>query len=73
MQTYLIMSHDSNEAIITLENDKPYLQFLGVGRTDHVKKLNEVLAKATKAIGGTLINSPFYSGEHYDLAGKFAR
>ncbi|KAJ7177844.1 hypothetical protein C8R46DRAFT_1212580 [Mycena filopes] len=61
MQTYLIMSHDSNEAIITLENDKPYLQFLGVGRTEHVKKLNEVLANATKAIGGTVINSPFFA------------
>ncbi|KAJ6588572.1 hypothetical protein B0H19DRAFT_923787 [Mycena capillaripes] len=64
MQTYLIMSHDSNEALITLKNDKPYLQFLGVGRTEHVKKLNEVLANATKAIGGTLINSPFYAAFH---------
>ncbi|KAJ7773668.1 hypothetical protein DFH07DRAFT_952716 [Mycena maculata] len=61
MQTYLIMSHDSNEAIVTLENDEPYLQFLGVGRTEHVKKLHDILADATKAIGGTLINSPFYA------------
>ncbi|KAJ7757153.1 hypothetical protein B0H16DRAFT_1538314 [Mycena metata] len=61
MQTYLIMSHDSNEAIISLENDKPYLQFLGVGRTEHVKTLNKVLANATKAIGGTVINSPFFA------------
>ncbi|KAK8242173.1 hypothetical protein IWZ00DRAFT_443295 [Phyllosticta capitalensis] len=60
-QTYLIMSHDSNEAILSLENDKPYLQFLGVGRTQHVKKLNEVLVKATAAIGGTLVKSPFES------------
>ncbi|KAF7342089.1 FAD/NAD(P)-binding domain-containing protein [Mycena venus] len=66
MQTYLIMSHDSNEAIITLQNDKPYLQFLGVGRTEHVKKLNEVLANATKAIGGTLVNSPFHAAFHQD-------
>jgi len=60
-QTYLIMSHDSNEAILSLQNDKTYLQFLGVGRTEHVKKLNEVLAEATKAIGGTLVNSPFFA------------
>ncbi|KAF7366427.1 FAD/NAD(P)-binding domain-containing protein [Mycena sanguinolenta] len=64
MQTYLIMSHDSNEAILTLENDKAYLQFLGVGRTEHVKKLNDVLAHATQAIGGTLINSPFHAAFH---------
>ncbi|GME65013.1 putative glucose-methanol-choline oxidoreductase protein [Neofusicoccum parvum] len=60
-QTYLIMSHDSNEANLSLENDKPYLEFLGVGRTRHVKKLNETLARATNAIGGTMINSPFYT------------
>lgn len=62
---YLIMSHDSNEGIVSLTNDKPYLQFLGVGRTEHAKKLNDILANATKAIGGTLINSPFYAGEYY--------
>ncbi|EKG22550.1 Fumarate reductase/succinate dehydrogenase flavoprotein [Macrophomina phaseolina MS6] len=60
-QTYLVMSHDSNEAVLTLENNKPRLQFLGVGRTEHVKRLNEVLAKATHTIGGTLINSPFHA------------
>ncbi|KAL0568713.1 hypothetical protein V5O48_013266, partial [Marasmius crinis-equi] len=62
-QTYLIMSHDSNEGILTLnlKDDKPHLEFLGVGRTDHVKVLNEVLAKATSAVGGTFINSPFYA------------
>ncbi|KAJ7484654.1 hypothetical protein FB451DRAFT_1169687 [Mycena latifolia] len=54
----------SNEGIVTFENDKPYLQFLGVGRTKHVKRLNEILANATKTIGGTLINSPFYSAFH---------
>jgi hypothetical protein len=61
-QTYLIMSHDSNEGILTLQNDRPYLQFLGVGRTKHVEALKEVLKAATNAIGGTLINSPFYAG-----------
>ncbi|KIK66211.1 hypothetical protein GYMLUDRAFT_38025 [Collybiopsis luxurians FD-317 M1] len=62
-QTYLIMSHDSNEGILTLnlKDDKPHLEFLGVGRTEHVKVLNKVLAKATSAVGGTFINSPFYA------------
>ncbi|KAJ7208655.1 hypothetical protein GGX14DRAFT_454051 [Mycena pura] len=63
-QTYLIMSHDSNEAILSLQNDKPYLQFLGVGRTEHVKTLNNVLAKATTALGGTFVNSPFFAAFH---------
>ncbi|KAF5356668.1 hypothetical protein D9757_013201 [Collybiopsis confluens] len=62
-QTYLIMSHDSNEGILTLngKDDAPHLEFLGVGRTEHVKVLNEVLEKATSAVGGTFINSPFYA------------
>ena len=60
-QVYLIMSHDSNEATLTLEGDKAYLRFLGVGRTKHVRELNRVMAAATHAIGGVLINSPFYA------------
>ncbi|OMP81766.1 Cholesterol oxidase [Diplodia seriata] len=60
-QTYLVMSHDTNEAVLSLENDRPRLQFRGVGRTEHVQRLNSVLAEATHAIGGTLINSPFHA------------
>lgn len=61
-QTYLIMSHDSNEAVLSLVDDKPYLQSFGVGRSNHVKKLNNILAQATNAIRGTTVNSPFYAG-----------
>lgn len=60
-QVYLIMSHDSNQAVLTLKDDKPELEFLGVGRSDHVKKLNDILAKATKAVGGTLVQNPFFA------------
>ena len=60
-QIYLIMSHDSNQAILTLKNDKPVLQFLGVGRSEHVAFLNQRLAEATSAVGGTYINSPFFA------------
>ena len=58
---YLIMSHDDNQATLTLENNKPYLQFLGVERSDHVQKLNGVLTKASKAIGAEFIPNPFSS------------
>lgn len=60
-QVYLIMSHDSNQAMLTLKDDKPELEFLGVGRSDHVKKLNDILAKATRAVGGTLVQNPFFA------------
>jgi choline dehydrogenase-like flavoprotein len=60
-QTYLIMSHDSNQASLTLKDDKIVLEFLGVGRSGHVDYLNEVLKRATQAVGGTFVNSPFYA------------
>ncbi|KAI0457985.1 glucose-methanol-choline oxidoreductase [Xylaria acuta] len=60
-QVYLIMSHDSNQAYLTLKEDKPVLEFIGVGRSDHVKYLNNVLGKATRAVGGTFVQNPFYS------------
>jgi len=60
-QVYLIMSHDSNQAILTLKNDQPVLEFLGVGRSHHVQYLNGILKDATEAVGGTFINSPFYA------------
>ncbi|CZR65496.1 related to cholesterol oxidase precursor [Phialocephala subalpina] len=60
-QTYLIMSHDSNQATLTLKDDKPILEFLGVGRSDHVEYLNDLLRQATQAVGGTYVNSPFYA------------
>lgn len=47
--------------MLTLNNDKPELEFLGVGRSDHVKKLNDILARATRAVGGTLVQNPFYA------------
>ncbi|ORY71697.1 glucose-methanol-choline oxidoreductase [Pseudomassariella vexata] len=60
-QVFLVMSHDSNQAILTLKEDKPVLEFLGVGRSDHVKYLNDILGKATRAVGGTFVQNPFYS------------
>ena len=60
-QVYLIMSHDSNQAVLTLKGDKPVLRFLGVGRSDHVEYLNKLLADATHAVGGTFVNNPFYA------------
>ncbi|KAI1330208.1 hypothetical protein F5Y16DRAFT_408698 [Xylariaceae sp. FL0255] len=60
-QVYLIMSHDSNQAYLTLKKDKPVLEFIGVDRSDHVKYLNNVLRKATTAAGGTFIQNPLSS------------
>lgn len=46
--------------MLSLKDDKPVLEFLGVARSHHVKKLNKLLQEATEAVGGTLVQSPFY-------------
>lgn len=60
-QVYLVMSHDTNQAVLSLKNDRPVLEFLGVGRGTHVKEINQLLAKATEAVGGTLVQTPFFA------------
>ena len=60
-QVYLIMSHDTNQAVLTLEHYKPMLRWLGVGRSERVKRLNGILAKATEAMGGIYVNNPFFA------------
>lgn len=60
-QTYLIMSHDNKQAVMTLEKGKPTLRWGGVGRSEHVKYLINILSMITSAVGGTYINSPFYA------------
>lgn len=60
---YLIMSHDDNQATLSLENNKPCLEFEGVGQCHRVKKLNDLLTKATDNIGASFIPNPFSSRE----------
>lgn len=74
-QVYLVMSHNSkclgvislssankqpsNQACLTLKKNKPLLKALRVGRSDNAKQINELLAKATNAVGGTFLQGPF--------------
>ncbi|KAH6607097.1 cholesterol oxidase [Trichoderma cornu-damae] len=60
-QVFLIMSHDGSQATLSLKNDKPVLEFLGVGKSDRVKRFNSILERATDAVGGTLVYTPFYN------------
>ncbi|KAL9066065.1 MAG: hypothetical protein Q9157_007266 [Trypethelium eluteriae] len=60
-QVYLIMSHDANQARMTLKHNKPALEFLGVGRQKHLEKLNDLMSKMTNSSGGTFIQNPFYA------------
>jgi hypothetical protein len=57
------MSHDSNEGILALQGNKPLLQFVGVGRTERVTKLRDVMTKITGEVGGTLVDGPLSVGK----------
>lgn len=60
-QIYLVMGHDGNQASLTLKNDKPHLDFLGVGRSEYIEKVNSLLAKITNGMGGDLVDNLYYS------------
>jgi hypothetical protein len=47
--------------MLHLKQDKPVLEFLGVGRSDHINYLNRKLEEATQAVGGELVQNPFFS------------
>ncbi|KKY25275.1 putative glucose-methanol-choline oxidoreductase [Phaeomoniella chlamydospora] len=66
-QTYLIMSHDSNQASLTIENDKPRLVFIGKSRADHVQSLKHLLAQSISAMGGIFVGSPFLNIFHHEV------
>ncbi|KAK9244239.1 hypothetical protein V1506DRAFT_334979 [Lipomyces tetrasporus] len=58
---YLIMSHDDNQGILSLQNNKLRISFEGVGDTTRVKQLHETLASMTVRSGGTFVPGPFYT------------
>ncbi|KAF9880092.1 glucose-methanol-choline oxidoreductase [Colletotrichum karsti] len=60
-QCYLIMSHDSSQATMQLVDDRPLINFSGVGTSKRATKLAGYLQKITSLIGGTYVDSPFYA------------
>lgn len=56
--TYTVIG---SQAILTLKDDKPVLEFMGLDRSEHVKRINKVLEEATTKVGGTFVQNPFYA------------
>jgi hypothetical protein len=57
----MIMTHDSNQATLTLKDDTPVLEFQGVGQSERLERLNQVLQPATQAFGRTFVAKPFHT------------
>lgn len=49
------------QATMNMEDDRPLINFSGVGKCQRVTKLSKELQKITNAIGGSYVNSPFYA------------
>lgn len=58
-QTYLVMAHDGSAGRLELdENGKVRVLWPGIGAQPVFKRVNEALAEATAALGGTYVKNP---------------
>lgn len=60
-QTYLIMTHDSSDGKMVLEEDKLRIKWPGLGKQKIFEKADKVLMKMTEVLGGTYIPNPLWS------------
>lgn len=54
-QTYLVMTHDSGDGVMTLNNGDLAISWPGVGKEEIFKKVAQAMLDATKALGGVFI------------------
>ncbi len=69
-QTYLVMTHDSSDGQMVLEDDRLRINWPGVGNQAIFEKTGKILLEMTKALGGTYIPNPLWSNK--SLYTKFA-
>ncbi|CAI4210261.1 unnamed protein product [Parascedosporium putredinis] len=56
-----IIDNRHSQAKLTLEDDRPILDFIGCSRGDHVEKICKILEEATTKMGGKFVQNPFMS------------
>lgn len=57
-QIYLVMSHDDSGGHLKLVDDRIRIVWPDIGRQSFVRLVNNYLAQATQAIGGTIVENP---------------
>jgi cholesterol oxidase len=60
-QTYLVMTHDSGDGVMELQNDRLKMAWPGVGREEIFRKVNSTLLKSTKPLDGTYVIDPIWT------------
>ncbi|KTD19601.1 Cholesterol oxidase [Legionella lansingensis] len=60
-QIFLVMSHDTKEGKLLLDNNQLCISWPKVGEQSVFAHVNQVLEKATQPLGGTFISNPVWS------------
>lgn len=60
-QVYLVMAHDSSRGTLELVDDRLRISWPGVGKEAVFERVNDGLAEAAEALGGTYIENPIWS------------
>ena len=60
-QTFLVMSHDEANGQMLLSDDKLRIDWKGIGQQSHFERIDEYIAEATCALGGTKVHNPIWS------------
>ena len=59
-QLYLVMAHDGSDGRLVMKNDRMRVEWPGVGQREFVRRINDKLGEATRALGGTFIENPLW-------------
>ena len=60
-QTFLVMTHDSSDGTMVMEDDRLRIKWPGVGKQEIFKKVKKNLKQAAKALGGTYVPNPAWT------------
>ncbi|HEU5182175.1 MAG TPA: GMC family oxidoreductase [Candidatus Polarisedimenticolia bacterium] len=60
-QTFLVMTFDDANGRITLKEDRPRIDYPGLGRQENVLNANRRMLEVTKALGGTYVANPSWN------------
>lgn len=60
-QTYLVMTHDSGNGVMELQNDRLKLAWPGVGREEIFQKVNTTLLNSTRPLHGSYVIDPLWT------------
>ena len=60
-QTYLVMTHDSGDGQMHLENDRLTLEWPGMGSEPIFNKVDKTLLNSTKPLNGTYVIDPLWT------------